>query len=204
MLDYPETRNNVIHHNDILYTNLPVSSYDMGFNIWDDGSEGNYWHYHYEGEDWGGDGIGDTPYRIDLLNKDRHPLMKPVRSPDAPTIEGPVKSAPGKEQSYTVSAIEPQGEDVFYTVLWGDEPEDYENEWIGPFHSGEEVTITHTYQEYGIYEILVAAMDTNNLPGPWGTLPVAMPKNRAINTRLFNFQEYHPILFQILQRFFKL
>jgi parallel beta-helix repeat protein len=45
------------------------------FNVWDDGypSGGNYWS-NYSGEDIDHDGIGDTPYIIDPLNKDEFPL----------------------------------------------------------------------------------------------------------------------------------
>ena len=45
-------------------------------NVWDNGSNGNYWS-DYTGDDAGGDGIGDTPYVIDENNQDRYPLMKP-------------------------------------------------------------------------------------------------------------------------------
>ncbi len=46
-------------------------------NIWDNNEEGNYWG-DYSGTDANGDGIGDTPYLIDVNNQDRYPLMKPI------------------------------------------------------------------------------------------------------------------------------
>jgi hypothetical protein len=51
--------------------------YNMTENAhtWDDGKEGNYW-CDYNGTDADGDGIGDTPYVIDVLNQDRYPLMQ--------------------------------------------------------------------------------------------------------------------------------
>jgi|WetSurMetagenome_2_1015567.scaffolds.fasta_scaffold09227_4 hypothetical protein len=44
---------------------------------WDNGSRGNFWS-DYNGTDSNGDGIGDTPYEIDVLNVDRFPLVENV------------------------------------------------------------------------------------------------------------------------------
>jgi parallel beta-helix repeat protein len=52
-------------------------------HTWDDGKEGNYWS-DYNGTDANNDGIGDTPYVIDVLNQDRYPLMNSPAAP--PTV----------------------------------------------------------------------------------------------------------------------
>ncbi len=53
---------------------------------WDNDGWGNYWS-DYNGTDADGDGVGDTPYIIDVLNQDRYPLMVSPASP--PTVSPP-------------------------------------------------------------------------------------------------------------------
>lgn len=55
-------------------------------HTWDDGSKGNYWS-DYNGTDTNDDGVGDTPYIIDILNQDRYPLMQPLAT--SPTLTKP-------------------------------------------------------------------------------------------------------------------
>jgi len=55
------------------------------------------------------------------------------------------------------------------------------------------------------YSLKVIAEDLNGAQSPWSLpLSVTTPRNRAINTPIFNFLQNHPILFQLLQRFLKL
>ncbi len=51
---------------------------------WDYNKQGNYWS-DYNGTDSNHDGIGDTPYIIDVLNQDLYPIMQSIASPPAPT-----------------------------------------------------------------------------------------------------------------------
>jgi nitrous oxidase accessory protein len=53
-------------------------------NIWDNGTEGNYWS-SYNGTDSNGDGIGDTPYVLYENNQDNYPLMEPAEISEFPT-----------------------------------------------------------------------------------------------------------------------
>jgi len=63
--------NNTVYHNNI--SNMKNLQSDV-MNVWDYGGEGNYWN-DYKGHDLNGDGIGDTPYKIDSFNQDNYPLM---------------------------------------------------------------------------------------------------------------------------------
>ena len=67
--------NNVVYHNNFL-NNTEQATSGGPLNVWDNGAEGNYWS-DYNGVDSNGDGIGDTPYIIDVNNTDHYPLMSP-------------------------------------------------------------------------------------------------------------------------------
>jgi parallel beta-helix repeat protein len=51
-----------------------VYNFSEPIHSWDNGKIGNYWS-NYNGTDANHDGIGDTYYRIDVLNQDRYPLI---------------------------------------------------------------------------------------------------------------------------------
>ena len=59
-------------------------------HTWDNGKEGNYW-CDYNGTDVDGDGIGDTPYVIDVLNQDRYPLMQSYAAQPTVSAKTPVE-----------------------------------------------------------------------------------------------------------------
>jgi hypothetical protein len=87
------TTNALVHHNNFVTDWATYQAIDdFGpLNAWDDGypSGGNYWS-DYTGTDVmsgpnqdipGSDGIGDTPYIIDLGTQDNYPLMTPATAP---------------------------------------------------------------------------------------------------------------------------
>jgi hypothetical protein len=60
-------------------------------HTWDNGEEGNYWD-NYNGTDANGDGVGDTPYLIDVLNMDRYPLMQSYVAPPKVAAKVPIET----------------------------------------------------------------------------------------------------------------
>jgi parallel beta-helix repeat protein len=71
---YFYSSSNVFYHNNFNNTNQVTASETT--NAWNYGGEGNYWG-DYTGPDMDNDGIGDTPYVIDPINRDNFPLMGP-------------------------------------------------------------------------------------------------------------------------------
>jgi len=110
--------------------------------------------------------------------------------PNKPNIDGSAHGRAGEEYEFTFSAEDLEGDNVYYYIEWGDG--DIE-EWIGPYNSGEEVTLKHTWNKKRIYTITAKAKDVFGAEGPEATLEVTMPKNKAFN---FNY----PLLNWLLER----
>jgi len=175
-------RSNKIYHNDFIDNGQ--NAYDdksSDSNIWYNSTleEGNYWD-DYTGEDNNGDGIGDTPYNIPGGdNQDLYPLMGPyLNPPTAPSITGQTNGKAKIEYEYTFNAVDPDGQDVYYYIDWGDTNKE---EWIGPYSSGENVNVKHTWSNQGTYTIKAKAKDTHGAESDWGTLSVTMPKNDEVS-----------------------
>jgi nitrous oxidase accessory protein len=68
---------NTFYHNNFVYVYWNKTLTTNTPNMWDNGSEGNYWN-DYQGVDANSDGVGDYPHLLDANNQDRYPLTKPV------------------------------------------------------------------------------------------------------------------------------
>ena len=124
-------------------------------------------------------------------------------APDTPTITGPTSGSRGVEYEYTFTTTDPNDDDVFYHIEWGDGTSDY---WLGPHGSGEEINVSHTWNKMGTYTIRARAKDTNDLKSDWGTLSVTMPRSRLLSSPLFMrllewFPNALPLLRQMLGDF---
>jgi len=124
--------------------------------------------------------------------------MIDLDSPGAPSITGEVEGEAGVEYEYTFSSTDPNGDDVYLYIEWGDGELE---EWIGPYYSGEEVVVSHTWDEKGDYTLRAKAMDTDDHIGRWGYLEVSMPVNQQVSHPWFNwFLERFPNAFPILRQ----
>jgi len=131
---------------------------------------------------WQKDGLNEP------FDAERFP---PNESPIAPIIDGPANGKVGTKYDYTINTTDPDGDDLSYFVDWDDGTN---SGWIGPYHSGEEITQSHTWSKKGTYIIRCMAKDVNGAESDWGTLEVTMPKNKPF---IFNF----PILNWLFERF---
>jgi hypothetical protein len=116
--------------------------------------------------------------------------------PFTPVITGPTIGKINKPYDYNLAVDDPENSDVFYYINWGDNSI---SEWIGPYHSGEEITVTHIWKNESNYTIRVKAKDRDGFESNWSDpLVVSMPKNKIIN--LFErFLESHPHMFPMMR-----
>ena len=90
-------------------------------------------------------------------------VEKPNNPPVSPTIEGPAKGKIGEEYEYSFTSTDPDEDDIFYYIDWGDGQVD---EWIGPYGS-EKVNISHIWGEKGTYTIKAKAKDNHDAESNW-------------------------------------
>jgi len=121
--------------------------------------------------------------------------------PNTPTIDGPEEGKAGEEQEYIINTTDPDGDDVYYCINWGNASEDI---WDGPCESGKEITMSHTWVEEGIYTITVKAKDEYDFESDYVSLEVNMPKTKSTNSPFLTFLENHPHLFPLLRHILRL
>ena len=121
--------------------------------------------------------------------------------PETTRIIGPESGSAGTPVEYKFLCTDPDGDQLYYFVDWGDHTVE---EWIGPYNSGEEAAVSHTWQEQGVYVIGAVARDVYGLEGEWFQIEVTMPRSKTISLPILKLlQDYldqFPILAKLLQR----
>jgi hypothetical protein len=77
--------------------------------------------------------------------------------PPAPvTIDGRSWGFGGKRYAFTFVSTDPEGHDLYYKVDWDD---GHDTDWVGPYSSGETITLSHAWKNKGDYLIKAWAED---------------------------------------------
>ncbi len=115
--------------------------------------------------------------------------------PDKPTITGPDEGKVNEDLTFQFVANEPDGDNIFYWITWGD-GQTVEN--FGPYESGTEIELTHSWDKKDDFVIEAWAIDEHGAEGEKATLAIVIPKNKAF---IYNFNwiftkllDYFPIL----------
>jgi len=81
-----------------------------------------------------------------------------------PTIDGPTIGNPYEEYDYTFTIYDPEDDEVSIKIDWGDGDI---TDWLGPFKSGEVVTVSHEWDEEDAFCIKAKSKDFMGQSG-WG------------------------------------
>ena len=143
---------------------------------WDDGNPTEWIGPYDSGEEvivkhkWLNDGL----YNITAKSKDiwddskwsePHTIRIGNQAPNQTLIiDGPRYGDTDEELTYTIVAEDYEGNDVYYYVDWDDGTYD---DWFGPYPSDEEVTVSHSWESDGDYNIRARAKDIHDSIGSW-------------------------------------
>jgi len=73
------------------------------------------------------------------------------------------------------------------------------------YESGEEIKLSHSWNEQKDYTIRVKAKNEYGSESDWTTLEISMPKNKPCNSTPFlGFLEQHPYMFPLLRQLLEL
>jgi hypothetical protein len=98
--------------------------------------------------------------------------------PDIPIISGPASGKPKTAYPYEFRTSDPDGDDVFYYIDWGDNTS---SGWLGPYYSGQPITVNHTWSKKGTYILKAKAKDDKGAESwDWRTLEVSIPRMRTL------------------------
>jgi len=118
--------------------------------------------------------------------------------PTVPEVTGPAEGKPGNPYLFNFYSEDLDGHTIYFFVDWGDNST---SGWVGPYVSGTQIHLTHTWTEKGSYTVKAKAKDQMDGESDWGTLQVVMPfeYNFSFTVFLQHLLEKFPNMFPILR-----
>jgi hypothetical protein len=101
-------------------------------------------------------------------------------APDKPTLTGPTLGVLNQYYEYTVVTTEPDGEDVYYFIDWGDGTN---SGWFGPYSPGTPTVAQKSWNAPANYTVKARAKDIHDVASEWSdSLIVWIIDDNAPNT----------------------
>jgi hypothetical protein len=178
---------------------------------WDDGSNSGWLGPYSSGQTGSGSHIWKElgTYNVTVKAKDiwgatstrSEPLVVTITDntpPNIPQITGPGQGKPDKPYLFNLFTDDAQEQNVYYYIDWGDNTT---SDWLGPYISGTQIHVTHTWAEEGTYIVKAKAKDTMDSESDWGTLQIVVPTEYtfSFNAFLQHLLEKYPHMFPILR-----
>ncbi|KYK32081.1 MAG: hypothetical protein AYK22_00545 [Thermoplasmatales archaeon SG8-52-3] len=179
------------------------------FVDWDDDTSSEWIGPYSSGEEVNVSHIWENPdtYEIKAKSMDftyaesdwSEPLIINIttKSPDPPRINGPTRGKKGVFYNFTFNSVDPDGNDVYYYIIWGDGSE---KEWDGPHPSGVDFVISHSFPTIKTFTIEAKAKDISNAESNWSSFDITIPRTRT--TSYLWFLELFPLLERLLNIIF--
>jgi hypothetical protein len=103
-------------------------------------------------------------------------IIKPNNHPNNPTITGAISGKAGELFDYIFNSDDPDNDDIFYHIQW---EESQFPDIFGPYSSGLNVTLNHSWTDTGTYIIRAMVEDIHGAESDWTELEVSMPKIKS-------------------------
>jgi hypothetical protein len=121
------------------------------------------------------------------------------QAPNPPHISGPSHGKIDKTYNYSIFTTDPQGDDVYFQIDWGDC--NIVKEWIGPFASGQTFECGHCWSGIDFpggcnLTVKARAKDEHDHMSEWSEFRVVMSK---IHGRSYFDITMTPILFMFIK-----
>jgi len=122
--------------------------------------------------------------------------------PITPEIDGPPRGKPFIQYIFTIVTTDVDADTVFYYVDWGDNTT---SGWLGPYGSGVQQSVTHSWNQKGTYSVKVKAKDIHGAESDWGVLSVKIRFLYGMSLHIFlrwffdRFPDAFPLLRFLLQ-----
>ena len=120
--------------------------------------------------------------------------------PTDPEINGPDRGIPDVEYDFIFVSTDEDGHDIRYRIDWGDDTPRVNTEF---YASGEEVTLSHSWENISEYTIDARAYDEHGKPSGTSHHVIVIPRTKAFNFNVLEwlferFPNAFPILRQLL------
>jgi len=84
--------------------------------------------------------------------------------PEKPNINGPSQGKENKSYIFNISTTDSDLDNIRYLVEWGD---GNNTGWIGSYESGEQISLSYTWEKRGTYNIRIKAKDIYETESEW-------------------------------------
>ena len=123
-------------------------------------------------------------------------IYKFQKPPMAPMITGPERVKPGIEYDYSFMSTDPEDDFLSYYIDWGDGTSDG---WTDYSDSGEEITLSHTWDKMKLFNFIrCRARDNNGGISDWSKYWVPINKETS-QIHILRFFKDFPLLNWLLK-----